>query len=423
MSNKLTAFEEKVRGAMDHYELPYDSGSWNDMNNRLDSGASANTWIVAVAAAFVFTAIGSWTIYKYSFDVVGAKGANHIARFESELQVKNAGNSVVYAENSSFENFNQADESSTTNVTNLNNHSATALSQPTIEVNATTATSEAGLENETNAASTPNGSENTGTNKVASSALSVATSVTETCSGGEIEFTALNGPREGSYLWNFGDGNFSNKPNPKHKYLKPGVYDVSLSITSKRDGQINTTVMNDLITVNPTPSADFEWDFINGASEEPTVKVINTSDNADSYTWKFGDGSTSNEISPVKSYSEQGKQLIVLEVANEFGCADSKVKYIHINQEYNLMAPESFSIKNGVFMPEGLKSGKNKFKLTIYNGEQPIYESTSKSKGWDGTLPNGAKAIAGDQYPWIVILYNDVTKEEKYFSGIVTILP
>lgn len=419
MSNKLTPFEEKVRGAMDHYELPYDSRSWNDMNNRLDSGANANTWIVAVAAAFVFTAIGSWTIYKYSFDVVGAKGANHVARFESELKVKNAGNLAEYSSEVDLnQDANSTEINSSEISTELNNGSSISVAD-----NPTTTSGNNSINGAEGNNESPISESNSQITKTASTALSVAASTTETCSGGEIEFNAINGPREGSYLWNFGDGNFSNKPNPKHKYLKAGVYDVSLSITSKRDGQINTTVMNDLITVNPTPSADFEWDFINGASEEPTVKVINTSDNADSYTWKFGDGSTSNDISPVKSYSEQGKQLIVLEVSNEFGCADSKVKYIHINQEYNLMAPDGFSIKNGVFMPEGLKSGKNKFKLTIYNGEQPIYESTSKSKGWDGTLPNGAKAIAGDQYPWIVILYNDVTKEEKYFSGIVTILP
>jgi hypothetical protein len=61
--------------------------------------------------------------------------------------------------------------------------------------------------------------------------------------------------------------------------------------------------------------------------------------------------------------------------------------------------------------------------MTIYNGEQPIYETTNKSKGWDGKLPSGTSASAGQQFPWIVIIYNEATKEEKYFSGIVTILP
>lgn len=423
MSNNFTPFEDKLRDAIEHYELPYDSGSWNDMNNRLNSGVNSNTWVVALVAAVFFTAIGSWTIYKYSFNFIGASAAHRIARFEAIQEVKNSvgvsnfeSNETTITDSVTLQNtISEAFASNESSVRRLSNATIT----PSVSSNAN-------ADGQAESASSSN-SESSSTEppvvKPTNSSLTVLASATTVCSGGEVEFSAMNGPKEGSYLWNFGDGNFSNKPNPKHKYMKPGVYDVSLSITSKRDGQINTTVMNDLITIHPTPSADFEWDFVNGASDEPTVKVINTSDNASTYSWKFGDGSTSHEISPIKSYSEKGKQMIVLEVSNEFGCADNKVKYIHINQEYNLMAPDGFSLRSGAFMPEGLKGGKSKFKLTIYNGEQPIYETTSKSKGWDGTLPSGVKAIAGDQYPWIVIIYNENTNEEKYFSGIVTILP
>jgi PKD repeat protein len=255
------------------------------------------------------------------------------------------------------------------------------------------------------------------------SALSVEINMKSTCAGGEIEFTAHNGPKEGSYLWNFGDNCFDQRSNLKHKYTKPGVYSVSLSVTNKRDGMMTTTVMKDLITVHPSPTADFEWNFINGAMEEPTVKIVNISENASEYQWMFSDGTSSNDISPIRSYTEKGKQTILLQVSNEFGCVDKKVKYINFNEDYNLKAPEKFSPSKETFMPEGLKQGKSNFKLTVFNGEQPIYETTSKSKGWDGKLPSGVSASTGQQFPWIVIIYNEATKEEKYFSGIVTILP
>ena len=35
-----------------------------------------------------------------------------------------------------------------------------------------------------------------------------------------------------SFLWDFGDGNFSNQINPNHQYLTPGIYNVSLVATS-----------------------------------------------------------------------------------------------------------------------------------------------------------------------------------------------
>lgn len=49
----------------------------------------------------------------------------------------------------------------------------------------------------------------------------------------------------GSYLeyrWDFGDGTYSNKPYPRHSYLSPGVYGVSLTIT---DTQHDITITSD----------------------------------------------------------------------------------------------------------------------------------------------------------------------------------
>jgi PKD repeat protein len=42
-----------------------------------------------------------------------------------------------------------------------------------------------------------------------------------------------------SYLWNFGDGQTSNEQNPWHKYESEGIYDVSLTVTSK-DGCLDS---------------------------------------------------------------------------------------------------------------------------------------------------------------------------------------
>lgn len=39
------------------------------------------------------------------------------------------------------------------------------------------------------------------------------------------------------YLWNFGDGNFSNLPNPQHVYAATGVYTVTLTVTDPQGAQ------------------------------------------------------------------------------------------------------------------------------------------------------------------------------------------
>lgn len=413
MSKKFTQFEDKIHNALENYELPYEAGDWGKLESKLDNPGAGQHWIVALVAAAFFSGIAGFAVYKYSFNQFDAAQGTSVARFENLLDIKNASSlkaedaEVIVEETNTYLNSNPS-ASETPSIVSESNENAV-----TVQDTFTTA-SENGSSNASNAVSKPENN---------SKSLSVKPSMTSSCAGGEIEFSALNGPIDGSYLWNFGDGNFSNKPNPKHKYIKPGVYDVSLSVTSKKDGQISTTVMNDLITIHPSPSADFEWDFINTPEGEPTIKIVNTSENASAFAWKFNDGSTSNVISPVRSYSDKGKQAISLEVSNEWGCVDSKVKYVLINHDYNLNAPSQFNPKADVFMPEALKQGKMQFKLTVYNGEVPVYETNNKSKGWDGKLPGGQLASPGTEYPWIVIIYNETTKEEKYFSGIVKILP
>ena len=431
MSKTLTPFEEKLKQSLDQFELPYEETGWNALEKKLnDKGTSNNSWIVALIAACTFIAVGSWTVYGYAFKSSAASKGSSVARFENNQNVVNS--SLLSASTSNAgSNNNGGLEQETTVIENNNTLVSSPLLLADSNRNNQSVTNNTSVvipsiltENETLSASNtmvdPNAPIIVSSGN---SALSVEINMKSTCAGGEIEFTAHNGPKEGSYLWNFGDNCFDQRSNLKHKYTKPGVYSVSLSVTNKRDGMMTTTVMKDLITVHPSPTADFEWNFINGAMEEPTVKIVNISENASQYQWMFSDGSSSNDISPIRSYTEKGKQTILLAVSNEFGCVDKKVKYINFNEDYNLKAPEKFSPSKETFMPEGLKQGKSNFKMTIFNGEQPIYETTSKSKGWDGKLPSGTSASSGQQFPWIVIIYNEATKEEKYFSGIVTILP
>lgn len=421
MSKNFTSFEEQIKQTVEGFELPYEEQSWNNLEKALDSQSTGgnNSWLVALVAAATLILGGGLTVYNYAFSSVSATGAAKTARFENITAVTS--HSAI-AENSEFSSENEIPSQESVLEENAGGTSSRSKQLGKDQNQLDSASSLFTSETEIAKQDAPKQAESL-IIKAENSPISVQISSRSTCAGGEIEFTALNGPREGSYLWNFGDNSFDQRPSPKHKYNKPGVYSVSLSITNKRDGVMTTSVMKDLITVHQAPTADFEWNFINGAMEEPTVKIINTSENANQYNWVFSDGTTSTDISPIRSYTEKGKQTILLEVSNAFGCVDKKVKYISFSEDFNLKAPAKFNPNKEVFMPETLKQGKANFKLTVYNGQQPIYETTNKSKGWDGKLPNGVVASAGQEFPWIVIMYNETTKEEKYFSGIVTILP
>lgn len=242
------------------------------------------------------------------------------------------------------------------------------------------------------------------------------------CVGAEISFNPPSAPDEVSFLWNFGDGSFSNERDPKHHYLKPGTYVVSLSLSGYKSAQINTMNMSETITILSTPDADFDWKFVNGPNEAPTVQIDNLSVRSHFTQWSFDDGNNINVDAPLKSFSEAGKHAIKITAINENGCKDTKVKYIHINSDYNLYAPASIFVGQP-FMPEGLIAMKGFFTLCIYDNGKKIFETKSPKRAWTGEDTKGRALETEKQYPWIAIVHNEKTGENKYYSGSILLRP
>lgn len=69
----------------------------------------------------------------------------------------------------------------------------------------------------------------------------------------------------------------------------------------------------DAVAEQAVPVADFSF-VIQRACNSPAMEVsfINASRNSDSYRWDFGDGTTSNEISPSKTYYNSGDFQVTL---------------------------------------------------------------------------------------------------------------
>ena len=79
-----------------------------------------------------------------------------------------------------------------------------------------------------------------------------------------------------SWNWDFGDGDLSTAPNPKHAYDKSGSYTVRLTVTD--DAGESTTITK---TVLVTPSLNGEWDGyiedINGNPLSMTLEFSHSS--------------------------------------------------------------------------------------------------------------------------------------------------
>lgn len=101
-----------------------------------------------------------------------------------------------------------------------------------------------------------------------------------------------------SYDWDFGDGQSSTEKNPTHTYAAPGIYTVTL--TSDNDGQIHSITQT--VTL---PTAQFSFSGV-GVQVPCNVAFTNTSINATSYLWDFGDGTTSTSENPTHTYTTGG---------------------------------------------------------------------------------------------------------------------
>ncbi|MBI5917559.1 MAG: PKD domain-containing protein [Bacteroidetes bacterium] len=99
-------------------------------------------------------------------------------------------------------------------------------------------------------------------------------------------------------------------------YDGAGSYDVTLTVSNVGGG--NAMTQTGLVVVEDVPQAGFS--FITSGHD---VSFTNTSQNATSYTWDFGDGNTSTEENPVHSFSFIifGEFEVTLTVANICGMA------------------------------------------------------------------------------------------------------
>ena len=153
-----------------------------------------------------------------------------------------------------------------------------------------------------------------------------------------------------SYTWNFGDGSATivtnnNEVVVTHTYTDSGIFNVKIDITN---GCSDTTVFRK-ITVYLKPVAAFT------ASADvyclgDTIKVNNTSGNANSYRWFWGDGQTSTGLNPTHLYALAGNYTIYLraERTNNSGlvCYDTLVRPVTVLVKPNVSVQSNITPKN-----------------------------------------------------------------------------
>lgn len=136
------------------------------------------------------------------------------------------------------------------------------------------------------------------------------------------QFTDLTGGGH-AWLWNFGDGSTSTEQNPTHTYNKTGQFDVTLTL-SNATGCTNTITKSRYINISK-PVGKFST--LPGGGCVPFTytgsAVITDPKGIASYSWDFGDGSTSDLKNPQHTYSSFGTYFVKLYYTTNDGCSDS----------------------------------------------------------------------------------------------------
>jgi gliding motility-associated-like protein len=209
-------------------------------------------------------------------------------------------------------------------------------------------------------------------------------------------------------------------------FSTPGCYDISLEVTIA--GGCSTVVnRNDFICVNPQPVAGFGWLPKNATYLNPTINFPNSSTNAESYQWTFGQLGTSQETNPKFTFPDEPNMsyTVCLEAKNDKGCVDSVCHPIFIADEFLVYLPNSFTPNddglNDVFKPVVSGFDTTNYEFSIFNrwGEK-LFISNSSKIGWNGMLND--KVVQDDVYIWNLNIRTRDTGEKKRFNGVVTLL-
>ncbi len=133
-----------------------------------------------------------------------------------------------------------------------------------------------------------------------------------------VEFTNLSQSAD-SYVWNFGDGNNSTEEQPAHTYTEPGNYTVELiACNTTCDPAACDSIRLPLFVVDTTATLRADFQANPGTTICPGDSVLfeNRSENAGTFNWAFGDGTTSTATSPTHAFAESGSYEVRLIAQN-----------------------------------------------------------------------------------------------------------
>lgn len=132
------------------------------------------------------------------------------------------------------------------------------------------------------------------------------------------------------FVWYFGDGDTATTVHATHTYNLAGNYNVVLKAFTDK-GII--TVSKTVNIINANPIADFNYTMPKPFVHAANCQFSNTSQNAVSYYWQFGDGTVSSASSPTHQYINSGTFTVRLAAYSGNGDSSILTKQIKVKSK------------------------------------------------------------------------------------------
>ena len=251
---------------------------------------------------------------------------------------------------------------------------------------------------------------------VVTSSITIADfSAPDVCYIDSTHFSNLSSVQNGNisfYTWDFGDNSATILRNPVHVFNAPGIYSVSLVITTTK-GCSDTAIKNIQVYALPVANAGNDTTIRMGQSAQ-----LNGSGGI-TYNWS-PTGSLNNPALQNPLATPQQTTQYSLIVIDQNGCSNTDSVIVKLLGEYdfiasNLVTPNEdgyndfWHIENITAYPECQISVFNRYGI-------PVFTTSAYSNNWDGTF-EGSQLPDGTYY--YVITCPDT---DELFKGHLTIL-
>ncbi|MDP2386697.1 MAG: PKD domain-containing protein [Bacteroidota bacterium] len=205
------------------------------------------------------------------------------------------------------------------------------------------------------------------------------------CKGDAIQFTVTSQVNVATWHWDFGDGTEDVAVSPvshNYNYHPPGGTTNATLIYWTQDSACRYSVVKPISIYQVI--ADFDRN--NETLQIDSIHCLgtqdlftNTSQNATTYSWSFGDGNTSTVLNPTYTYAAAGTYTVSLFIADtQFGCKDT------LHKPMEIIAPP-----NATAMGGDTCAGKPTFLYTVGNPDYTyVWHPGTLIQGSDSTNAN-----------------------------------